>query len=346
MTLGSRAAVAGAVACVCATGSIVAQRTSSRIWERGSWRNVGLIAHDAGVLDQPRSIARAPNALYAFDAGPGSIVALDLDGRVRWRYTPPSSLRFNADRVVALAAGPDGGVWAADPNSGRCLVLSPLGTIERVILMHDSPHLAPRSDGTFWKASYMTLAPTLFDAHGHRVRALRLPATVVAPVNAVGDAILALEGDTLVIAYRTAGRFVFAPPHGVARDVRAVEPRAFVRFRESDVTIGGRSVHTFKAGADEPPATLGLASEAGVVYVLYWNEGGTPDDHERTLDMYRLSSGKYIGSRRLPLPSIAIAVSGDEVYALTDGGDLHIWRWIPDASKGRTGLPATPRLFR
>lgn len=346
MNVGSRAAAAAAVACAVTSSNIAAQRDTSRVWERGSWRNGALLAHDAGVLDQPRSIAIAPKALYVFDAGPGTIVALDLDGRVRWRYVPPDSLRFNADRVVALAAGPDGGVWAADPNSGRCLVLSPLGAIERMIPMHDSPHLAPRSDGSFWKASYLKLAPVLFDPQGRQVRALRLPASVVAPVNAVGDAVLALEGDTLVIAYRTAGRFVIAPPHGVARDVRAVAPRAFPRFRESDVTIGGRSVHTFKAAADEPPATLGLAAVAGVVYVLYWNEGGTPDDHERTLDMYRLSSGTYVGSRRLPLPSTAIAVSGDEVYALTDGGDLHIWRWIPNASKGRTGLPATPRRFR
>lgn len=317
------------MASVFATTSILAQRDTSRVWESGSWRNVALIAHDAGVLDRPRSIALAPNALYVFDAGPGTIVALDLEGRVRWRYTPPDSLRFDADRVVALAAGPDGGVWAADPNAGRCLVLSPLGAVERVIPMHDSPNLAPRSDGSFWKASYMDLAPVLFDPHGRRVRALRLPASVVAPPKAVGDAVLALTVDTLIVAYRAAGRFVVAPPHGVARDIRAVEPRAFPRFRESDVTIGGRSVQAFKTSASEPPATLGLAVDAGVVYALYWNDRGTPDDRVRTLDMYRLSSGAYLGSRRLPLPSTAIAVRGDSVYALTEEGELHIWRWVP-----------------
>ncbi len=52
-----------------------------------------------------------------------------------------------------------------------------------------------------------------------------------------------------------------------------------------------------------------------------------PDDRPRTLDGYSLATGNYLGSRLLPLPSTAIAIRGDIVYALTDRGELHIWRW-------------------
>src|SRR6185312_15556667 len=109
--------------------------------------------------------------------------------------------------------GLDGGVWAADPNAGRCTIISPLGAVERVIPLHDSPHLAPRPDGSFWKASFIGVRPSLFDARGVRVRALRLPPTLTAPKDAVGDALLAMTGDTLVVAYVDAGRFLIAPPH-------------------------------------------------------------------------------------------------------------------------------------
>jgi hypothetical protein len=273
----------------------------------------------------------AANTLYVFNAGPGTVVALDLDGHQRWRYAPPDSLRFNSDRVVALAAGTDGGVWAADPNSRRCTILSPLGTIERVVRIGDSPHLAPRSDGSFWKASYLGIAPVLFDVRGHRVRTLRLPPSLAAPPDAVGDALLGLAGDTLVVAYREAGRFLIAGPHGAPRDVRAIEPRGFSRFQRSDVTVGGRTVQAFKTGPGGEPATLGLATDAGIFYALYWSDRGPPDDKRRIVDKYRVATGAYLGSWRLPLPASAIAVRGDVVYALTDSGDLHIWHWVSSA---------------
>ncbi|HXE61509.1 MAG TPA: hypothetical protein VN607_12420, partial [Gemmatimonadaceae bacterium] len=77
------------------------------------------------------------------------------------------------------------------------------------------------------------------------------------------------------------------------------------------------------------------AVDSGLIYALYWNTRGAPDDRSRTLDMYRLASGAYLGSRRLPLPSTAIAIRGDVVYALTTDGNLHIWRWVGAASTPR-----------
>lgn len=325
-------AMALAMVCAVAPRSVRAQAPdTNRVWERGSWRSLGAITSDAGILDHPLSIALAGNTLYVFNAGSGTVIALALDGHVRWRYTPPDSLRFHVDRVVALASGLDGGVWAADPNAGRCTVVSPLGNVERVIPVHESPHLAPRADGSFWKASFLGAEPSLFDARGTRVRVLRLPPSLTAPKDAVGDALLAMTGDTLVVAYVDAGRFLIAPPpgHGPVRDVRAVEPRPFPRFHESDMTVGKQAVRAFKTDSSAYPATLALAVDSGVIYALYWNHRGAPDDRGRTLDTYRTSTGAYLGSRRLPLPSSAIAIRGDVVYAVTDGGELHIWRWTP-----------------
>lgn len=331
------AAFAVMVACVAGRRAVNAQQAdTTRAWQSGSWRSLGEITSESGALDHPISIALARDALYVFNAGPGSVVALGLDGRLRWRYLPSDSLRFHPDRVVSLAPGPDGGVWVADPNAGRCTILSALGSVERVIPVHESPHLAPRSDGSFWKASpYLGVVPSLFDAHGRRVRALRVPATLVAPADAIGDAFLAAAGDTLVVAYAWAGRFLVSPARGRARDVHAVEPRPFPRFQRSDVTVGGRTIHAFKTGPGAEPTTLGLAVDSGLIYALYWNTRGAPDDRSRTLDMYRLASGAYLGSRRLPLPSTAIAIRGDVVYALTTDGNLHIWRWVGAASTPR-----------
>ena len=333
-----RLAALASVACAVNLHAGTAQQVdTTRTWENGSWRSLGEVTSADGILDHPLSIALAGNSLYVFNGGPGTIVALSLDGHVRWRYTPPDSLRFHADRVVSLAPGLDGGVWAADPNSGRCTIISPLGAVERVIPMHESAHIAPRRDGSFWRATFIGVRPSLFDARGTRVRTLRLPSSLIAPQDAVGDAFVAMTGDTLVVAYVDAGRFLIVPPpaRGPVRDVRAIEPRPFPRFHQSDVVVGGKTLHTYKAGPDAAPATLGLAIDSGIIYALYWNSRGAPGDRGRTLDTYRVSTGAYEGSRRLPLPSSAIAVRGDVVYAVTDGGDLHIWRWTPAVPRPR-----------
>ena len=283
-----RPLVLAAVLAAITTGvrsSLGQQGDTTRSWQRGSWRSLGEIANGSGTLDKARSIALSGNTLYVFNAGPGTVVALDLDGHLRWRYTPPDSLRVSVERVVALAAGTDGGVWVSDPNSRRCTILSPLGTIERVVRIGDSPHLAPRSDGSFWKASYLGVAPVLFDARGRRVRALRLPRSFHAPPDAVGDALLGLAADTLVVAYTEAGRFLIASPRAAPRDVRAIEPRGFSRFHRSDVTIGGRTVQAFKTGPGAEPATLGIAVDAGIFYALYWTDHGPTGDNQRTVDM-------------------------------------------------------------
>jgi len=332
-----------ALACVFLAQTARAQAADTgRVWEQGSWRGMGDVPAGAHILDHPLSLALGRNAIYVFNAGSATVVALGLDGRLLWRYSPPDSLRFGADRVVSLAAGFDGGVWVADPNSGRCTILSPLGNVERVVPMRDGRHFAPRSDGSFWQSRYLAIQPMLFDANGHRVRTLRLPASLAAPPNAVGDALLAVTADTLVVAYSMAGRFLIAPPHGAARDVRAIEPRAFATFAQSDVTVAGRAVHTFKTHANELPATLGLAVDSGVIYALYFNARGATGDPGRTVDMYRTASGRYVGSRRLPMSATHIAIRGDVTYALTGEGDLRIWRWVPSPTPpSHSGGPAT-----
>jgi len=99
-------------------------------------------------------------------------------------------------------------------------------------------------------------------------------------------------------------------------------PNAEIRRRPKDVA-------DLQFWPDAAPATVGLAIDARILYALYWTSRGIQGDRRRTLDTYRVSTGVYEGSRRLPLPSSAMAVRGDAVYAVTDGGDLHIWRWIP-----------------
>ncbi len=107
-----RCFVAAVVAAACTIGvrrSQGQQQDTTRVWQHGSWRSVGQIAGESGTLDRPLSMALARNALYVFNAGPGTVVALGLD-TVLWRYTPP-------DRCVQRRARRrprprrHGGVW-------------------------------------------------------------------------------------------------------------------------------------------------------------------------------------------------------------------------------------------
>jgi hypothetical protein len=78
-----------------------------------------------------------------------------------------------------------------------------------------------------------------------------------------------------------------------------------------------------------------MAVSGGLIYALYWNRAGPPEDRRRTLDIYDLRAGTYVGSRRLPLPTKEIAMRGDTLYALTSDGALHAWQWTDSVNAAR-----------
>ncbi len=322
-----------AAGCLIACRGGDAHRTVVRVWEHGSWRAIGAVVTDPAVLDRPVSMALGPGASYVFNGGDRTIVAVAPDGRALWRFSPADSLRFHDDSSVALAADSSGRVYVADLYSGHIIVLSPLGSVERVLRIHARLHLAPRGDGWFWGASVMGAAPSLFDSAGHRYLTLRVPPALGAAQYARGDARLAVGHDTLVVAYMWGGHFLVvsgSPP--TVRDVPAIEPRTFGRFKLDDVTVGNQTLQAYRADSTDQPATLSMAVDGGLIYALYWNVAGPVEDRRRTVDIYGVKSGAYDGSRRLPLPCKEIAVRGDTLHALTSDGALRTWQWTADSA--------------
>lgn len=303
-------------------------QTDARVWQHGSWRAIGAVITDTALVHPPFSMAVSAAALYLFNGGDKTVVAVAPDGHALWRYAPADSLRFDDDSSVSIAADSSGRVYVDDLSGGRITVLSPLGKAERVFRIHYRPHLAPRSDGWFWGASVLGAAPALFDTTGRRYLSLPLPPTLGATPYARGDARLAVAHDTLVVAYMWAGHFLIAAgTTPVVRDVRAIAPLPIATFHQRSVTVGGQVIEAYRADSTDQPATLSMAVSGGLIYALYWNRAGPPEDRRRTLDIYDLRAGTYVGSRRLPLPSKEIAMRGDTLYALTSDGALHAWQW-------------------
>lgn len=325
-----------AAACLVACRRTDSQDAVARVWQHGSWRAIGAVITDTAVVHAPFSMAVSPGALYVFNGGDKTIVAVAPDGHALWRYTPADSLRFDNDSIVSIAADSTGRVYVADLSAGRITVLSPLGKAERVFKIHDRPHVAPRGDGWFWGASLLGASPALYDTSGRRYLSLRPPAALDATPYSRGDARLAFAHDTLVVGYMWTGHFLIVvgtPP--AARDVPAIEPLPIATFHQRSVTVGGQIVQAYRADSTDQPATLSMAVSDGLIYALYWNRAGPPEDRQRTLDIYDLEAGTYVGSRRLPLPAKEIAMRGDTLYALTSDGALHAWQWTDSASAGR-----------
>jgi len=325
------------MAAVCLAGCRGAdsQRPATRVWQHGSWRAIGAVVTDTAIVHAPFSMAVGPGALYLFNGG-RTIVAVAPDGHAQWRYAPADSMRFDDDSSVSIAADSTGRVYAADLSGGRITVLSPLGRVERVFRIHNRPHVAPRGDGWFWGASLLGASPALFDTAGLRFLSLRLPATLGATPYSRGDARLALAHDTLVVGYMWAGHFLIVtgtPP--AARDVPSIEPLPIGTFHQRSVTVGGQVIQAYRADSTDQPATLSMAVSGGLIYALYWNRAGPSEDRRRTLDIYDLHAGTYVGSRRLPLPTREIAMRGDTLYALTSDGVLYSWQWTDSVTAAR-----------
>lgn len=324
------AMAAGAVL-ACRAGEM--QNATARTWQHGSWRVVGPVITDAAAVHPPFSMAVGPGAVYLFNGGDKTVVAVAPDGHVLWRYVPADSVRFDNDSSVSVAADSAGRVYVADLSAGRITVLSPLGEPERVFRIHYRQHLAARGDGWFWGASIIGAAPALFDTSGLRNMSLSLPPTLGATPYSRGDARLAFTHDTLVVAYMWAGHFLIATGTSPSvRDVPAIESLPIPSFHQRTVTVGGQTVQAYLADSTDQPATLSLAVSGGLIYALYWNRDGAAEDRQRTLDIYDLARGAYVGSRRLPLPTKEIAMRGDTLFALTSDGALHTWEWTGDGA--------------
>jgi outer membrane protein assembly factor BamB len=321
-------AVAGVLACSGADEP----HNAARVWQSGSWHEIPQ-AGAAGLVDRPMSITARPGAVYVFNAAPKTIVAIAPDGHLLWRYAPADSVRFSDDSSVALAADSGGRVLVADLAGGHILMLSPLGSLDRVFRIHNRLHLAVRADDWFWGASLLGAAPALFDTLGNRSLDLTTPPTLGGDRNTRGDARLAFAHDTLVVAYMWGGHFlIVAGAQPSARDVPAIEQRPFGEFHLDTVVVDGQSVPAFRADSTDRPATLSMAVDGGLIYDLYWNAQGAADDHHRTVDMYDMAKGSYVGSRRLPLPCKEIAVRDGVLYGLGDDGGLHAWQWTPGSA--------------
>lgn len=318
-------AVAGVLACSGADEP----HNAGRVWESGSWHEIPE-AGAAGIANRPVSIAASQRAVYVLNAGDKSIAAIAPDGRLLWRYTPADSVRFSDDSSVALAADSAGRLLVADLAGGHILMLSPLGSLDRVSRIHNRLHLAVRGDDWFWGASLLGAAPSLFDTLGNRSLNLTLPTTLGGDRNTRGDARLAFAHDTLIVAYMWGGHLlIVAGTQPSARDVPAIEQRPFGEFHLDTVVVDGQAVPAFRADSSDRPATLSMAVDGGLIYDLYWNAQGVADDRHRTLDIYEMAKGSYVGSRRLPLPCKEIAVRDGVLYGVADDGSLHAWRWSP-----------------
>jgi sugar lactone lactonase YvrE len=124
-------------------------------------------AGEVALFDTPSALALAHDgSLWVADTGNAAVRRIDPDGVVHtWLAAPGQAL--TPGRVIALAATPDGQVYASELSPGRVLQMTPEGDA-RVLAGNDAPWFARPS--ALWLDADGGLL--VADAAGHRLHRL------------------------------------------------------------------------------------------------------------------------------------------------------------------------------
>lgn len=313
--------------------SVIAQADrgdpNARVWATGEWVDIGGVppALDSDLLG-PGLLQGHGQKLYVYDYHDAQLKAFDYQGNLLWRLGRRGQGPNEFQNPTDLQVGPEGSIWIVDPENVRLSIVSGAGRLLHNV--HVPPlvrRCAPITTTRCWAllTSGSSLA-TLLDVDGSTSHDLPAPPPLtslhpfvreglIAPVPRTGGAVIAfLHGDVWISVSPTA-RSLDVANH------RGLEPIEFPQLLSYPTERG--VVTRLDPAARR--AARSLAVHEGRVFVLFGGRG-------QVIDVYDLTSGRYIESYELPLEAVRIAVSSDgDIAALLDGmmPSSAVWRWEP-----------------
>lgn len=270
---------------------------------------------DTTLLD-PYIIAASGDRVYIVE-GDQFVEARDTLAQKVWRKGKIGSGPGEFRNIRDVKVAPNGEVWVHDPVNARITRLSPKGSIVGYISTQNVGHSE-------------NMVP------GPAASAILLPPYADADILTIDTTGVVIDRDTIAWAgyhelehlsrqFETAndpatGRWAMGfsfgngwlafDEHGGSARRYYVEPTLFPAVVK-EVSNGGATVASRLMRGDVSGS--GIALQADTVFVLF----GGKELFRQKIDLYSWTSGKYLGSIKLPERVDNIAVSGPYLYTLT-----------------------------
>jgi hypothetical protein len=322
-----------------ANGQVPAKRT----WLGGSWSVVASVSSQTGAIDRSDLTAVSDSSLYVYDYQDHVLKAFTLGGKPKWRFGKDGMRAGEFHVVTSLAVDPLGRVWASDPIVGRVTIVSANGQLVRTIEGLEYPwRVVPRADGTFWgwiqaRQPDGTLRGEVrqYDSTGAHFSRVSISPALDTVNSLTGTASLASIGaNGLAMTYFWSDRFVLIDGKTrAARTYRGIERREFpsIGNRSTGLTVGGNAVTKVVIDSAAKLGGLSGAVDGDRLYVLFGTGTRSASGVRRTVDTYRVSDGRYLGSYLLPEDALLLRVHNGLFIASVDKPvpAVKIWTWIP-----------------
>lgn len=319
------------------------QAPHKRTWLGGSWADVATLSSQTGAIARSDLTAVGDSSLYVYDYQDHVLRAFTLAGKPKWRFGKDGMRAGEFHVVTTLDVDSRGRAWASDPVVGRVTIVSPNGQLVRA--MEDLEYLwriVPRADGSFWgwvqaRQPDGTLRGEVrqYDSTGAHFTRVSISPELDTVNSLTGTAWLcAAPGDGLVITYFWSDRFAFVDGKTRAvRSYRGVERREFPSLgsRPTSMTVGGKAVTRIMIDSAAKLGGLSASVDGDRLYVLFGTGPRSEAGARRTVDTYRISDGRYLGSYLLPEDAMLLRVHNGVFVAsiTTPVPAVRFYKWIP-----------------
>lgn len=271
------------------------------------------------TLLQPMWLSAGSEGVTVWDEGRKGIVRISREGAVLWRFGREGDGPGEFRSVRGIAHLPDGRVAVADNTSRRLTIIDANGKmIGEVGIQRNAFDVAGLPDGGMVVFTEDDPAFLLFDESGAPAGALGFPHEGYRDLSSFSrQGRLQGTAEGWVFGF-TAGNgwWRFGDGGNDTEGFPYAEHTDFPELR----TIVSRSVENgvvkmtrSTRAAAYAASALSLGARGDTLFVHY---GGKTEYRRRTLDLFGLSNGAYLGSARLPFASSQLAVGPDRVYAL------------------------------
>lgn len=251
------------------------------------------------------------------DLRPARVTAFDLQVRFMWTYSHPGGGPGELQSVGSTGCDKTGRAWIPDRSNGKVLVLRGDGSMQREMKVTESlRRLSPIGSGTGWYSVNTTAAGAIasaFDSNGVRTRTIEAPAELRSLNLSQRESFVAATPDGgAVVAFSWASAlYRLSPQAGVTLLHRGIETIQFPKTVAYQMPDGGPTM--VRIAPDATPATDWLFTSGDTVFVTF---GGRSADRGRIIDAYAATSGRYLGSTRVPVQAQSVALSGNTLYVL------------------------------
>lgn len=315
-----------------------AQSASRRIIAPGHWQVVAHLDPNGDLLTDPQLLVGYGDTLVVFDYGDFTLRALDRGGRQLWAAGRRGGGPGEFGNPMTIVAGPDGTIWVNDPANGRISRFSRAGRfIDQVTVTEQLTSVLPFRNrgfaalGNFESGNLVQV----YDSSGRMLRGIALPDSLRSVPLIAREAILSGNERAATISFRFSDlAYRVDLGTGTLREFRGPERVGFVKPITASTTIDGKAYRISRANPNAVKASTAVVGGQGATLRVLF--GGTTADSGRLIDEYDRSSGRYVGSRILPLHPVAVAeVKGDLAGIVMDPvPSIYIWRWVPASSGG------------